>query len=143
GKDVSVARIYVSSEVLAVDRLASPRSRTGKERPIESTVCIACIRPDLADVAIKKIDCVLSNLRALRARELLRDAVRWDRVRQYTAEVRDRTNILGKALFRYEMGHVGPGIERLDESRQVDRRMRPAKLCRVGANPELECLRRH
>ena len=62
---------------------------------------------------------------------------------QHAAKIGDGLGRRFEALLGQQVAHVGPGIEGLDKTRQVHRRMRPSQRGHVLAQPDLEGLRGH
>src|SRR5258705_12585955 len=64
-------------------------------------------------------------------------------VRQDAAEIGDGPHPTAPAFLWNQMAHVCPSVERLHETREVHRRVRPTEFTHVLSHPDLESLRRH
>src|SRR5947209_239232 len=123
----SSSRVVEADDVL--ERLPAKLVRTAR-RP----------GPEARNVLVQEADRVPPHLLAL-PRRVVRggDAVG---VLQDVAEVGERARRAGPALARDQVAHVRPGVERLDEAGDADRRPRPAELRHVRLHPYLEGLGR-
>src|SRR5207244_8262993 len=97
--------------------------------------------PKLGDVHVQKVDSVGAHFGAAQSRVLGDGGVASDRwICQYATEVSYRAYRCLERLLLDQLAHVGPCIERLDETGDVDLRLTPTELAHLGAHPNLKGL---